>query len=218
MSERQSFGADTEVASRTRGHVLEGVRAKYYDIGNSLFGVPLVTRSHVDRIEIRPGECLLDIGCGTGEVLTQLHRRLGDRVTLCGIDPSVDILEVARQKLHNATSAWVECGSGESLEFDEESFDWVVSSLTFHHLPMDVKRATLAEAFRVLKPGGKLLITDFGKPTGVVGRLFGKLWSWHAYTDENLRVGMRDLILAEGFCDLSVSVQAGIMHHTLAYK
>ncbi len=177
-----------------------------------------MTRAHVGRIHIRPGEYLLDIGCGTGEVLYQLHRSLGDDVSLCGVDPSGDILDVARQKLRNAPSAWVEKGTAESLHFSEASFDWVVSSLTFHHLPMDTKRASLAEAYRVLKPGGKLLLSDFGKPRNFAGRLFGALWTWHAFTEENLKHGLEGFILDEGFCDLTVCVQAGVIHHTLACK
>ena len=107
----------------TTGQIVEGFRAKYYDIGNSPLGLPFVTRPHVRLITIQPGQSILDIGCGTGEVLYQLHKRLGDAIMLHGIDPSNDMLDVARQKLRKAANAKLELGIGEQLQFsDAHSF------------------------------------------------------------------------------------------------
>src|SRR5258706_6095465 len=108
----------------TSGQIVEGLRAKYYDIGNSPLGLPFVTRPHVRLITLKPGQSLLDVGCGTGEVLYQLHKNFGDAVSLYGIDPSDDMLAVARRKLQNAAQVQMELGIGEKLQFPEASFDW----------------------------------------------------------------------------------------------
>ena len=200
------------------GHSLNGWRARYYDFGNSLFGVSLVTRRHLQLISMSPGQSLLDVGCGTGEVIHRLHRKFGGTVRLCGIDPSEDILEVARRKLRDAGNITLGVGKSEQLSFPDEHFDWVVSSLTFHHLPRHLRRRSLTEIHRVLKPGGSLLVTDFGVPVNVMGRMFGKIWAGHSFTSDNLADGLEDLILAQGFTDLNVSVQAGAMYHTLVRK
>ncbi len=200
----------------TTGHVVEGFKARFYDIGNLPLGAPFVTRPHVRLIALQPGQSLLDIGCGTGEVLYQLHKNFGDAVFLHGIDPSNDMLDVARRKLRQAANMLVESGTGEQLQFQDTSFDWVISSLTFHHIPLDIKRATLRESRRVLKPGGRLLISDFGKPTHFAGRMLSSIWKDHAFTSENFRNVIPELILEQGFTDLSVSVTGGGIHHTLA--
>jgi len=202
----------------TSGYLVTGLRAKYYDIGNLPLGAPLVTWPHVRIISLKPGDALLDVGCGTGEVLYQVNKKFGVTVSLHGIDPSDDMLDVARYKLRKVNNAKVEVGVGEKLQFPDLSFDWVVSSLTFHHVPLDVKRATISESYRVLKPGGRLLISDFGKPTHFVGRMLSRIWENHAFTSENYRNVIPELMMDAGFGDLSDLVTGGGIHHTLGQK
>ncbi|MEP7136744.1 MAG: methyltransferase domain-containing protein [Chloroflexota bacterium] len=205
-------------AIATTGQIVEGLRAKYYDIGNSPLGLPFVTWPHVRLITLQPGQSILDVGCGTGEVLHLLHKKFGDAVSLHGIDPSDDMLAVARHKLRNAPNAQLGLGIGEQLQFPDASFDWVVSSLTFHHVPLGVKRATIRESYRVLKPGGKILISDFGKPTTWAGQAFGSWYADHAFTSDNLKDIVTELILEAGFVDIADTIVAGLIHHTLARK
>jgi len=202
----------------TAGHLVQGLRAKYYDMGNMPLGLPLVTLPHVRLISLQPGQSLLDIGCGTGEVLYRLHKKFGDAVSLYGIDPSDDMLDVARYKLQKSKNITLETGTGEELRFPSASFDWVVSSLMFHHIPLDSKRATIRESHQVLKPEGKLLISDFGKPTHFVGQILSNIWVNHAFTSENFGNVLPGLIMEEGFTDLFDSVTGGGIHHTLARK
>jgi ubiquinone/menaquinone biosynthesis C-methylase UbiE len=218
MSKNHHTSNSASPTPTTSGQIVKGLRAKYYDIGNSPLGLPFVTRPHVRLITLLPGQSLLDIGCGTGEVLHQLHKKHGNTVSLHGIDPSNDMLEVARQKLRKATNAKLELGIGEQLQFPDASFDWIVSSLTFHHIPLDVKRATIRESHRVLKPGGKLLISDFGKPTTWAGKVFGGWYADHAFTTDNLNDIINQLLQEAGLTDREDTIVAGLIHHTLARK
>ena len=202
----------------TSGHLLTGISARYYDIGNALFGVPLIIRKHVSLIHMKEEDSLLDVGCGTGEVLLQVHREFGERTSLRGIDPSPDILRVARRKLRACPNTSVESGIGEGLSFPDNSFDWVVSCLTMHHLPLDAKRLMIGECHRVLRPSGRLLISDFAAPLTWTGRMLAFIWRRHAHTDENLSGVVYGLAQGQGFIDLSVVVQGGIIQHLMASK
>jgi len=202
----------------TQGCVLTGISARYYDIGNAFFGVPLVIRKHVSLIRMKEGDSLLDVGCGTGAVLRRVQRAFGERISLLGIDPSPDILKVAARKLRGCPNATVATGIGEGLSFPDNSFDWVVSCLTTHHLPLKAKRLMMGECHRVLRPAGRLLVSDFGAPLTRIGTMVAVMWRRHAHTAENLRGVVYDLVKDQGFTDLSVVVQGGVIQHLMAAK
>jgi ubiquinone/menaquinone biosynthesis C-methylase UbiE len=104
---------------------------------------------------------VLDLGCGSGTLAIAIAAEPGDhRVT--GIDGDPEILRIARAKPSAEEVELVE-GMADALPFEDASFDRVVTSLLLHHLDPPVKRAALKEAHRVLRPGGRLHVADFGR-------------------------------------------------------
>jgi len=82
------------------------------------------------------------------------------------------MIEVARSKAEQANIALeFRVDLIEALSFPDASFDVVVSSLMMHHLPDDLKLKGLREIYRVLKPGGQLLVVDMKRPTGLHNHL-----------------------------------------------
>ncbi len=115
-------------------------------------------KTNIDPIEhlFAPlkGKSLLDIGCGRG----QLSRALSKRgATMTGVDPQEVIVQIARENVPDAT---FEQAGGQSLPFADNTFDGAVMLNSLHHVPEDVLDAGLAEAMRVVKPGGVYLILE----------------------------------------------------------
>ena len=118
----------------------------------------------LDQAELRPGQRVLDLGCGTGTLaLMAAEREPGLEVV--GLDADPEILARARGKAA-AAGAEIQFDQGLStdLPYEDESFDRVCSMLFFHHLKPADKRRTAAEVARVLRPGGQLHVADFGPP------------------------------------------------------
>jgi len=143
--------------------------APYYDLAVNLTTVghaPRLRKLTVDNALINPGDSVLDVGCGTGEVSLLAKTRAKDG-KVYGIDPAPEMIDVARKKAaRKKLDVDFRVGVIESLPFPDSSLDVVTSSLMMHHLPEDLKVRGLAETYRVLKPGGRLLIADFMRPTG----------------------------------------------------
>jgi ubiquinone/menaquinone biosynthesis C-methylase UbiE len=105
----------------------------------------------------------LDLGCGTG-TLTVAIEAAAPHVRLAGVDGDPQVLVRARAKAGPGSSIrWVHA-MADALPFEHASFDRVVSSLLLHHLSPRAKATALAEAHRVLRPGGRLHVADWGRP------------------------------------------------------
>jgi len=105
---------------------------------------------------------VLDVGCGTGLVLRAVAARLPGAEVLAGVDAAAAMIEVARARAAgdpvSGSRLSFEQGMAEQLPFPDESFDLVVSAVSFHH--WNDQAAGLAECHRVLAPGGRLVLTD----------------------------------------------------------
>src|SRR5262245_55493090 len=144
--------------------------ARLYDAGTTLlsFGrIATLRRKTVDLANIAPGERVLDVGCGPGRLAILAAALAGPTGAVCGIDPSPEMVEVARR---NAARTDIvvrfEVGVIEALPFPDGDFDVVLSSLMLHHLPDALKRRGLAEVRRTLKPAGRVVAVDFGATPG----------------------------------------------------
>ncbi|MBI2061886.1 MAG: methyltransferase domain-containing protein [Nitrospirae bacterium] len=133
-----------------------------YDLGCRLMGLGTRFRdSIIGFLELRGGESVLDAGCGTGVLAVRIKERV-PLANMTGLDPTSSALRIARRRAEKRKVAveWKE-GFAESMPFAEATFDRVVTSLAFHHIPADKKIPALRECLRVLKPGGRLLLVDF---------------------------------------------------------
>jgi demethylmenaquinone methyltransferase/2-methoxy-6-polyprenyl-1,4-benzoquinol methylase/phosphoethanolamine N-methyltransferase len=162
-----SHSHSVEQAAQTEGRLIRW--APYYDAVTNIMTLGQAGRlrkTTVDQALIKPGDSVLDVGCGTGEVTLRAKTRAKDG-KVYGIDPSPEMIAVARKKAgRKGLDIDFRVGVIESLPFPDASIDVVTSSLMMHHLPEDVKVRGLAEIYRVIKPGGRLLIADFMRPTG----------------------------------------------------
>ena len=133
-------------------------------------------RRLIEQARIQPGQRVLDLGCGTATLTLMIAERHPE-TELVGIDADPRILEIARRKIARAgAKITLEEGMAFELPYPDWTFDRVVSSLVFHHLTPEDKRRTLAEVWRVLRPGGQLHIVDFGPPSTRAGRLFARIF------------------------------------------
>jgi ubiquinone/menaquinone biosynthesis C-methylase UbiE len=158
----------------------------------------------VARSGAKAGDSVLDIGCGTG----YFTRRAACAVTpggeVIGIDPSAPMIDYASRSA--APNCSFQVGSAQDLPFPDASFDLVISSLAFHHLPVKDRSTALSQAYRVLRPGGRLLIAELGRRSlhnRAVHRLVGVCtrhrMSHPAFTDlEGLVSGGGFLIIGDG--------------------
>jgi demethylmenaquinone methyltransferase/2-methoxy-6-polyprenyl-1,4-benzoquinol methylase len=178
-AERASFGYRDVPAREKAGmvaRVFESV-APRYDLMNDLMsgGVHRLWKNAlIDVLNPRAGEKFLDVAGGTGDIAFRIVQRVGDGadVTICDINPAM--LEVGRDR---AVDRGLLCGltwatgDAEALPFPDRSFDAYTIAFGLRNVT-DIDKA-LAEAHRVLRPGGRFYCLEFSKVTSApVGRVY----------------------------------------------
>jgi ubiquinone/menaquinone biosynthesis C-methylase UbiE len=152
--------------------------------------------------ELSLGNRLIDVGCGTGKLAIAAARRVGAAGKVIGIDATPEMIHLALLRAtEERSSAQFHLGVAESLPAETASMDAVTSSYFFHHLPSDVKHVAMHEMWRVLKPGGRLVITDYGRPRNLLGYIasFPMRFDFHEYVRPQLRGELEWIIDSEGF-------------------
>jgi ubiquinone/menaquinone biosynthesis C-methylase UbiE len=142
---------------------------------------PKVRQATLELAKIRPGDCILEVGCGTGSLTLAAKTKAGPQSQVYGVDIAPDMIAAARQKAARAgQDVQFQVGRIETIPFPDGKFNLVLSSLMMHHVTgADAKQKGIAEILRVLIPGGRLLIVDIEPPQkllfkGLAGLVLGR--------------------------------------------
>lgn len=161
----------------------------------------------IDLVDPQAGERIVDIGCGTGTLAIALKRR-APGATVVGIDPDPAALAIARRKADGAGVAieWHQ-HLGDALDDvpDAAYCDRIMSSLLLHQCPLVVKSAILEQKWRLLRPGGRLFVADYGEQRSALMRLLFRqvqMVDGFDLTEPNAKGCLPGLIAAAGFEDV----------------
>ena len=178
-------------------------------------------RQLVELARIEPQHEILDLACGTGDITFMLAEKL-THGRVIGVDITAGMLEIAQRKKRRLALKTIEFELGDimHLAFSEKRFDRITVGYGLRNVP-DISKL-LKEVFRLLKPGGRFLSLDFGKPANriyraiylqyltVVGSALGCILHGNAdvyrYIPESLKLypgqeGVKALMDATGFVD-----------------
>jgi demethylmenaquinone methyltransferase / 2-methoxy-6-polyprenyl-1,4-benzoquinol methylase len=175
------FASGDEKVNYVRG--MFAAIAPRYDLTNTVISAGLHRRWKHEAAALArvfPGDRAVDVCCGTGDLMLLLARRVGPRGLVVGIDLSEEMLRVARHKTAAAglgSSCRLVVGNAEALALPDERFD--AATIGFGIRNTVHPEAVLREILRVLRPGGRLVVLEFGRPRG---RLIRRLYDLYSFT------------------------------------
>ncbi len=172
--------------------------------------------------ELNPGqeEEILEFGFGTGQnLLLAAQREPRSRLRGLDIDPRVKAIaekKLARQKVAIPLFLY----DGGRFPFEDNAFDKVFSSLVFHQLDTETKKGCLREIYRVIKPGGVLVVGDWGKPKDRLRRVLFyavQLLDGFETTRENVEGLLPEYMAQSGFNDVGETAYINTRIGTYCY-
>ncbi len=127
------------------------------------------------QVRPRPGERILDVGCGTGTFAIMM-KMAEPLVEVVAMDPDGEVLQIAGRKARQA-GVHVDFVQGYAREADRlgQAFDKAVASLVFHQVPIEEKEQGIAAMFRAVSPGGQVHIADYARQRSVMMRLLFRI-------------------------------------------
>lgn len=156
-------------------HAMFSDIAASYDRANSIlsFGIHHLWRSAtVAASGVRRGSSVLDCATGTGDLALAFKRAVGATGRVVGTDFNADMLSYAPGKAQrNGLDVEFEVADAMHLPYADATFD--AASISFGIRNVDAPRVALSDMARVVKPGGKVVVLEFGQPRGIMGMLYG---------------------------------------------
>jgi demethylmenaquinone methyltransferase/2-methoxy-6-polyprenyl-1,4-benzoquinol methylase len=153
--------------------------ARRYDHGNQVLSLGLHHRWRKAAVRLsgaKPGDRVLDCATGTGDLAFEFQRAVGRLGQVIGIDFCAEMLEVARSKAEQGGGATrFEEADALRLPYADASFD--VASIAFGIRNVDEPALGITEMARVVRPGGSVVVLEFGQPGGP---LFGPLYRFYS--------------------------------------
>jgi ubiquinone/menaquinone biosynthesis C-methylase UbiE len=137
----------------------------FYDISSRIAGVRALHDRAVELAGITPGQSVVDVGCGTGNLsFAVLEAHPEAHVT--GLDPDRDALRRAgRKAARRSLSLTLVQGYADRIPAEDASLDHLMSSLALHHVDGEGRAGFANDALRALRSGGRITIVDFGGPS-----------------------------------------------------
>jgi len=129
----------------------------------------------VSLAQVKPGDCVLEVGCGTGTLTLAAKRQAGPSGKVFGIDIIPGMMERSQRKAAQANAdVTFQLGGIDDIPFSADQFDVVMCSFMIFHMSEMVRRKGIAEIYRVLKPQGRLLVLDLALPPSPLPRAIAK--------------------------------------------
>ena len=159
----------------------------------------------IDQAVLKPGMCLLDLGCGTG-TLTIMVKQMHPSVEVTGLDGDPAVLEIARKKLADrGLNITLDQGMAYQLPYPENQFNRVISSMVMHHLSVENKGKTMLEIQRVLTSGGEFHMVDFGMPANAYARITAAVMRNFEDVNDNIQGRIINYIRSAGFSQVEAT-------------
>jgi ubiquinone/menaquinone biosynthesis C-methylase UbiE len=158
----------------------------------------------VSLAQVKPGDCVLEVGCGTGTLTLAAKRQAGPSGKVLGIDVIPGMIELCQRKAAQANlDVTFQLGSIDDIPFSANQFDVVMCSFMIFHMSEMVRRKGIIEIHRVLRPQGRLLVLDLALPTHPLPRVIAQ-----ALFGSMLQHDLRELLPlmeASGFSDVEIA-------------
>ena len=181
---------------------------RFYDRISGIYDTLTTSEKHlvrlgVELLSVRPGDRVLEIGCGTGEALTFISSRVTSEGSAFGLDLSREMLLRSRNK--TTTPAYVQ-GDGACLPLQSGRFDAVFFAFTLELFSTEDIPIVLSECCRVLKPGGRLgLVSLTEEPRTLALRLYELAHSLFPVAVDCRPIPLEKLVAQNGFLILAVN-------------